>query len=73
MPQFDGRASLGRRRTAAVGAALLACTVAGQSPAFASDAPVGLGTATAYSDLQPPGVGLNTTGQPRPRDGRVSQ
>lgn len=44
-----------RRRTAAgaaIGsAALLAVAVAGQSPAYAADAPVGLGTAAAYSVL----------------------
>ncbi|MCX2750081.1 ice-binding family protein [Arthrobacter sp. MI7-26] len=47
--------SRARRRTAAGAAlgaaALVAWAVAGQSPAYAADAPVGLGTAAAYSVL----------------------
>lgn len=53
-----------RRRTAggaAIGtAALLALAVAGQSPAYAADAPVGLGTAAAYSVLG--GAAVTNTG-----------
>lgn len=49
------KGSRARRRTtagAAIGAAaLLAWAVAGQSPAYAAEAPVGLGTAAAYSVL----------------------
>lgn len=60
----SARGSLVRRRTAAgaaIGAAaLLACAVAGQSPAYAADAPVGLGTATPYSVLA--GTTVTNTG-----------
>ncbi|HEX9088655.1 MAG TPA: ice-binding family protein [Arthrobacter sp.] len=61
----DTNSRASRRRRSAAGlalgtAALLVSTVAGQSAAFAADAPVGLGTATTYSVLA--GTTVTNTG-----------